>query len=47
MEYATTALGHAKEIAVLIAFGSAMGVFVYFERRAKHSAPKPRGATKI
>ena len=24
-----------------------MGTFVYFERRAKRNAPKPRGATKI
>lgn len=47
MEYATTAMGHVKEIAVLLAFGSAMGAFVLFERRKKRNAPKPRGATKI
>lgn len=47
MEYATTAMGHVKEIAVLIAFGSAIGAFAYFELRKKRNAPKPRGATKI
>jgi hypothetical protein len=47
MEYATTAIGHVKEIAVLAGVLAIMGTFVYFERRAKRHAPKPRGATKI
>lgn len=47
MEYATTAMGHVKEIAVLLAFGSVLGAFVLIERRNKRNAPKPRGATKI
>lgn len=47
MEYATTAMGHVKEIAVLASVLLIIGTFAYFEHRAKRNAPKPRGATKI
>lgn len=47
MEYATTAMGHVKEIAVLFGVLAIIGTFTFFEWRAKRNAPKPRGATKI
>nr|DAF93608.1 MAG TPA: Plasma membrane calcium-transporting ATPase 1 protein, STRUCTURAL PROTEIN [Myoviridae sp. ctshb19] len=47
MEYATTTMGHVKEIAVLASVLAIMGAFVLVEWRRKKNAPKPRGATKI